>query len=155
MSIRGVSREPVAYVPEDQRTEKEDQAVIWIRPKTGHAANQTMSRYAAAGRDGRKGYRDLSVTKLDAADIQEFLAIVVKVENYIFSDAYPELAKVGLHKVIEEEELLKKVAVDIPADLLIEIMEAANNMSMLRSGEKKSFNSQHTSASGKAKKEAG
>jgi|6_EtaG_2_1085325.scaffolds.fasta_scaffold27180_3 hypothetical protein len=154
MAIRGVSRTAVPFVPEEERTVKEDQTVIWIRPKTGHQANVSMSRYAAAGRDGRKGYRELNVTKLDNADIQEFLDICVKVENYYFSDQFPDLEKQGLFKNIEDPETLKRVAQDVSADLLIEIMEAANNLSVLKTGEKKSYNSSHTSNSGKAKKES-
>lgn len=152
MAIHGVSREAVPFIPEEERTVKEDQTVVWIRPKTGHAANRTMARYAAAGRDGRKGYRELNVNKLDAADIQEFTDIVIKIENYGFSDQYPDLCKQGLFKVIEDTETLKKVAMDISADLLIEVMEAANNMTVLKAGEKKSSSSQPTSASGKASK---
>jgi len=152
MAIQGVSREAVPYVPEEERAVKEDQTVIWIKPKTGHAANQTMSRYAAAGRDGRKGFRHLSVQKLDAADILEFIDIVEKMENYRFSNQYPDLSKQGLLTFIEDIETLKKVATDISADLLIEIMEAANNMSLLKAGEKKSSSSRPTLASGKASK---
>ena len=155
MAIRGVSKKAVPYVPEEERTVKEDQTVIWITPKTGHQANVSMARYAAAGRDGRKGYRELNVTKLDNADMQEFLDVVIKVENFYFSDQFPDLESQGLHKVIEQPELLKKVAMDISADLLVEIMEASNNLAVLRSGEKKSSNSSHTSASGEVKKEKG
>ena len=153
MAIRGVSKQAVPYVPEEERTVKEDQTVIWIKPKTGHQANVTMSRYAAAGRDGRKGYRELNVTKLDNADLQEFVDVVIKVENYYFSDQFPDLEKVGLHKTIEQPELLKKVAMDISADLLVEIMEASNNLAVLKQGEKKSSNSSPTSVSGKVKNE--
>ena len=103
--------------------------------------------------DGRKGYRELNVTKLDSADLQEFLDVVLKVENYYFSDQFPDLENQGLHKVIEQPELLKKVAMDISADLLVEIMEASGNLAVLKQGEKKSSNSQPTSASGEVKKE--
>jgi len=112
-----------------------------------------MSRYAAAGRDGRKGYRELNVTKLDNADLQEFLDVVIKIENFYFSDQFPDLEKQGLHTVVEQPEMLKKVALDISADLLVEIMEASNNLAVLKSGEKKSSNSSHTSVSGEVKKE--
>jgi hypothetical protein len=149
MAIRGVSRKAVAYVPEEERTVKVDQTVVWIKPKTGHQANVTMSRYAAAGRDGRKGYRELNVTKLDNADLQEFTDVVIKVENFLFSDQYPDLMKQGLMRVVEDSETLKKVAMDISADLLVEIMEASNNLSILKGGEKKTSNSQPTSISGK------
>ncbi len=153
MAIRGVSKKAVAYIPEEERTVKENQTVIWIKPKTGHQANVTMSRYAAAGRDGRKGYRELNVTKLDNADLQEFLDVVIKIENFYFSDQFPDLEKQGLHTVVEQPEMLKKVALDISADLLVEIMEASNNLAVLKSGEKKSSNSSHTSVSGEVKKE--
>ena len=153
MAIRGVSKQAVAYVPEEERTVKENQTVVWIKPKTGHQANVTMARYAAAGKDGRKGYRELNVTKLDNADLQEFLDVVMKIENYYFSDQFPDLEKQGLHKTIEQPELLKKVAMDISADLLVEIMEASNNLAVLKQGEKKSSNSLPTSASGEVKKD--
>lgn len=153
MAIRGVSRLPIPYIPEDERSTKEDQTVIWIKPKTGHDANVTMSRYAGAGRDVRKGYRELNINKLDNADIQEFLDIVVKVENYLFSDQFPDLEKQGLHVVIEDQELLRKVCMDISADLLVEIFEVANNMVSLKGGEKKGSSSQRTSRSGKVEKD--
>ena len=153
MAIRGVSRTAIPYVPEEERTVKENQTVIWIRPKTGHQANVSMSRYASAGRDGRKGYRELNVTKLDNADSQEFLDIVIKVENFYFSDQFPDLEKQGLFTTIEDPESLKRVAQDISSDLLLEIMEVANNLSRLNEGEKKSSSSPVTSSSGKAKKD--
>ena len=153
MAIRGVSREAVPFVPEEERMNFVDPTVIHIRPKNAHASNRTMSRYAAAGRDGRKGYRDLNVSKLDAADIAEFVATVEKVENYYFSTQFPDLEKIGFHKVVESEELLKKVAADISSDLFIEVMEASNNMSVLKAGEKKSSSSAPTSASGNQKKD--
>jgi hypothetical protein len=154
MAIRGVSRQSVPYIPEEERESKENQTVIWIKPKTGHQANVSMSRYASAGRDGRKGYRELNVTKLDNADTQEFLDIVMKIENYYFSDQFPDLEKQGLFTTIEDPETLKRVAQDVSSDLLLEIMEVANNLSRLSEGEKKSSNSQATSSSGKAKKDS-
>ena len=51
MAIKGVSKKAVAYIPEEERTVKENQTVVWIKPKTGHQANVTMARYAAAGKD--------------------------------------------------------------------------------------------------------
>ncbi len=150
--LEGVSKEPVPYVPESERATKENQTVIWIRPKSGQDANRTMARYAGAQREGRKGYRDINASKLDSADIQEFTSIVSKVENYKFSDQFADLRAVGMHAEITDVELLKKVASDISADVLIEIMEASNNMSMLKAGEKKSSSSRPTSASGGEKK---
>tara|TARA_R100000458_G_C8275331_1_gene250384 strand:+ start:1300 stop:1767 length:468 start_codon:yes stop_codon:yes gene_type:complete len=152
MAIRGVSKKPIPYLPEEERSNTEDPTVFHLVPKTGHQSNVTMQRYAAAGRDGRKGYRELNVNKLDNADLAEFLDICVKVENWYFSDQYPDLESQGLFKDIQDPELLKRVCQDMSSELLLEVFEAANNLSTLKAGEKKSSSSSPTSPSGKAKK---
>ena len=81
-----------------------------------------------------------------------FCSKKVKIFIY-FSDQFPDLEKQGLHKTIEQPELLKKVAMDVSADLLVEIMEASNNLAVLKAGEKKSSSSLPTSASGEVKNE--
>lgn len=147
MAIKGVSRKPIAFVPEEDRMSPlKEQTVFWIKPKTGHDANQTMARYAAAGRDGRKGYRDLNVNKLDNADIDEFLAICEKVENFIFEDSDKMVN-------VTDQAGLKQVVMELSADVLIELMDASNNLSTLKAGEKKSSSSSLTSNSGRAKSE--
>ena len=154
MAIKGVSRNPIPFVPEEERSVTEDQTVFWLRPKTGHAANVTMQRDASAGRDGRKGYRELNVNKLDNADLAEFMDICSKVENWYFSDQFPDLENQGLFKEITDPETIKRVCQDMSADLLLEVFEASNNLATLKAGEKKSSSSSRTSASGKAKKES-
>ena len=156
MAIKGVGTRAIPYVPEEDRTSPADeQTVFWIKPKSGHQANQTMRRYAAAGKDGRKGYRELSVNKLDTADLEEFVEVVERVENFYFSDKFPDLEKQGLVRDIQDAETLKCVCKDLSSDLLIEVFDAANNLSQLKAGEKKSSASLHISPSGKAKKEDG
>lgn len=136
--IQGVSKKAVPYVLEDDRRSPEnEQTVFWIMPKKGHDANESLRRYAAAGRDGRKGYRELNTARLDSADLEEFADIVVKIENFLFSDDFPDLKKQGPIKVIEDNSTLLAVCKDLSVDHLLEIMDAANNISHLRSGEKK------------------
>jgi len=136
--ITGVSKKPIPYVlEEDRKNPLQDQTVFYIVPKKGHDSNETLRRYAAAGRDGRKGYRDLSVPRLDQADWEEFLDVVVKVENFRFSEDFSDLAKQGAIKSIEDKGTLMCVAKDISSEYLIEIFDAANNISHLVAGEKK------------------
>lgn len=136
--IAGVSKKPVPYVIEDDRKSPvSQQTVFWIVPKKGHDANETLRRYAAAGRDGRKGYRELSTSRLDQADVDEFLDICIKVENFKFSDDFPDLSKQGVIKVIEDSATLSALCKDLSVDHLLEIMDAANNISHLMMGEKK------------------
>ncbi len=138
MAIKGVSKQPVPYIPEIERGAKENQTIFWIKPKTGHQANQSIARYASARKDGRKGTTDLNVGKLDGADQAEFLDLISMVENYEFSDHYPELAKHGIIEKIDTPDQLVLVAKDLPSDILNEIFDASNNMIQLKEGEKKS-----------------
>lgn len=155
MAIKGVSKEPVPYVPEVERDNIENPTAFWIKPKTGRDANESMRRYAAASKEGRKGYRDLDVRKLNSADIEEFINCVIKVENYEFSDNYPELEDRGVIPEITDEATLIKVCHDLPADILIEIFDVASNVSQLKAGAKKNSKSSPTSASGSKKVEKG
>ena len=118
MALRGVTKDPVAFIPESERMEL-NPTTFHIRPKTGHDANKTMARYAGASKDGRKGYRELNVGKLDNADVEEFLDICHKVENFYFSDRWgdEEDPKV-LVKEVTEPARLKKVCLDLPSERL-------------------------------------
>jgi len=151
MAIKGVSKKPVPYIPEMERDNLDNPTCFWIKPKTGKDANETMRRYAAASKESRKGYRDLDVRKLNSADIEEFITFVSKVENYEFSDNYPDEEEKGVIPVIEDEETLIKVCHDLPSDILIEIFDAAGNMAQLQAGSKKNSKSSPTSASGSKK----
>lgn len=151
MAIKGVSKEPIPYVPEIERDNHDNPTVFWIKPKTGRDANESMRRYAAASKEGRKGYRDLDVRKLNSADIEEFINCVIKVENFEFSDNYPELEQRGVIEEITDEATLVSVCNDLAADILIEIFDAASNISQLKTGAKKNFKSSPTSASGSKK----
>ena len=108
-----------------------------------------MRRYAACGRDGRKGYRDLNTQKLNSADIEEFLTIVTKVEHYGFSEELKEAywkkeedgAYVEQPSDGESVRFLTDVCRNLSADHLIEIIEVASSMSKLKEFEKKSSSS--------------
>lgn len=149
--IKGVSKREIPYVLEDDRASAlHEQTVFWILPKTGHDNNRTLQRYAATSKDNRKGFREINVSKLDAADIAEFSSIVKKVENFQFpedSNFYNNENK-GIYKVIEDDEKLGEVARTLAADHLSEILEVANNISKLKEGEKKSSSSLSGSSSG-------
>lgn len=142
--IKGVPTDMVPYVLEDERaTDTHDEegnlepkTIFWIRPKTGHDANETLAAYAAASKDDRKGYRQLNVQKLNVADVEQFVKVVGKVENYQFSSRFPRLAEQGAMESVEDPEVLKCLARDISPDYLMELFDAANNTQMLLAGSK-------------------
>jgi|SRR5690606_5510102 len=137
--IRGVSKTYIPYVLEDDRASSiDEQTVFWIRPKTGHDSNKTMQRYIGASKENvRKGTRDINVNKLDTADIEEFLAICSKVENYGFPSDHPKYNDGKATPLLESPEDLVEVVKTLSADHLQEIFEVANNINKLTEGARK------------------
>ena len=140
--ITGTSSKSICYIPEEERAlqSADPKAIVtkfWIRLKKGHDANQVLADYAGAGKDGRKGYRELNVRRLDSADVTHFLSICERVENYQFSEDYPDLHEQGAIPDVTGEAQLSQVAADLSADLLNELFEASNNAVLLKAGEKK------------------
>ncbi len=142
----------IPYVCEEERSlPKEQQTVFWLKSKTHSEANKTLSRYAAAGKDGRGGFRELNANKLDTADYSEWANIVVKIENFCFPLSFYEdhenekksAIKRGddfYIKLIEEKDiwLIKEVLRCLPANVVNEIWDVAIDYSKLKEGEKKS-----------------
>lgn len=140
--VRGVSKKSIGYVLEDDRGNSiQEQSVFWIKPKTGEDNNKTLKRYASTYRDGRKGQREVDVNKLNAADVDEFLYVIEKVENYGFPIDHPLYKKDNdpVKEITDPAELIE-VAKTLSADHLAEIFEAANNISKLTDGAKKNSN---------------
>jgi len=140
--ISGVENKTYPLVLEDDREcLAGEQTIFHIKPKTGHDANKSLQRYAAASRDGRGGRRELNVSRLNTADLEEFLTVCKKVENYIFPSQSKFSLKGKPTAVIESREELEEVARTLSADHLAEIFEAANNMSKLSDSSKKDSSS--------------
>lgn len=140
--IKGVEKTAIPYVLEDDRTSPvNEQTVFWITPKTGHDSNRSLQRYAATGREGRKGYRELNVTKLDSADQEEFLQICNKVEYFGFPRSHSMYNDGKPHAILEKKEELVEVVRVLSADHLAEIFEVANNLNKLEEGRKKGSSS--------------
>lgn len=138
--IKGVEKKAIPYVLEDDRMNSVDeQTIFWINPKTGHDSNRTLQRYAGASKDGRKGYRELNVGKLDSADIEEFLSVCTKVEKYVFSSDNQFHADGKVYDVIEDPVMLTEVARTLSSDYLSEVFEVSNNINRLKEGQKKGF----------------
>jgi hypothetical protein len=140
--IRGVERKSIPYVVEDDRSSSlESQTVFWVIPKTGEDNNKTLRRYASTYKDGRRGGREVDDRKLNAADVDEFLYLVEKVENYGFPKDHKlyDSANDPIKEITDKGGLIE-VARTLSADHLAEIFEVANNISKLTEGAKKNSN---------------
>lgn len=149
--MRGRSSAPVPYrCEEDRSLPEEEQTIFWVTCKNNSMANETVRRYTRARRDTRDGGTDYDPRMLDTADIEDFLSICKKVENYAWSTDYmakhPQIeSKVnagGFYAdAITDEVLLADVARDLPAGVLSELFDASVNQVRLNRGAKKGSNS--------------
>ena len=139
--VKGVNKKAIPYVLEEDRANPiTEQTVFWIKPKTGHDNNLTLQRYAGASKETRKG-REINVSRLDAADQEDFLHSVEKVENFIYSEESEYYDSGKIYKEITDKAQLKEVARCLSADNLSEVLEVSNNISKLTEGAKKNSNS--------------
>ena len=138
--IKGIEQQPVPYVLEDDRTSPpSEQTIFFIVPKKSADANKTVSRYAGASKDGRGGFREFNVSKLNDADVQEFLSIVTEVRNFGLSSVNKKYGNEssGIVKITKDEMLLTIICQDLSPTYLTEVFDAANNSTMLEKGKYK------------------
>jgi len=154
MALRGISRNTVyKYVPVDDRgTEpEEDQTVFHIRPKRFGDGSRSAARYLGCRKAfTRRGFEEYDADRMKKADMDEFLDVVVAVENWIFSEDHGGDGKT-ITRWVDDIEDLKKICREMSSDLLNEILDVAGDISKLKEGEKKSSNSSSTLTIGKPK----
>ena len=135
--ISAVNRKTVPFVLEEDRgNDPQDQTIFWIMPKRSHEANLTLSRYGSTSKDGRQGYRDFNVSKLDDADIKEFDSLVEKVERYQLtpdSNFFTQF-KDGVIELTADKMILAEVAKTMSSAHLTEIFDAAGDTHKLEQG---------------------
>jgi len=143
--MKAISLEPKAYIVEEERgLTREEQTIFWIKPKTHHESNLMTARYGATYVEDRKGFRKYNTGRLDAADVEEWLNTVVKIDNFGFPEEffkkYPELKdranEEGYISDIKEDWLRIEVLKRLPADVVNEIWTASADYSKLTSAEK-------------------
>ena len=135
--ITAVERKTVPFVlEEDRASTANEQSIFWIMPKRSHEANITLSRYGGTSKDGRQGFRDFNVKKLDTADIDEFISLVEKVERYQLapdSDYYGQF-KSGVIPETVDKMILAEIARSMSSAHLTEIFDAAGDTHKLEQG---------------------
>jgi len=144
--MRGINQAPVKYICEDERgLDGDEQTVFWLIAKNNRMANESISRYAKARKDGRDGASDYDDRLLSAADKAEFVTVCQKVENFAFSDAYyqrkPQVREMadeeGYIASIEDPDILGDVVTELAPEYLSEVFAAVNNPVKLDKGAKK------------------
>ena len=135
--ITAVERKTVPFVlEEDRASDPTEQTIFWIMPKRSHEANITLSRYGSTSKDGRQGYRDFSVKKLDNADIDEFISLVERVERYQLASDSNFLGQFtdGVINDTIDKMILTEIVRSMSSAHLTEIFDAAGDTFKLEQG---------------------
>jgi len=150
--MRGTSKKAFPYVLDDDKVNPvEEQTIVNIKPWGGLDGSKISARYASTERIARKGYTDVNVGKRKKADEQSFLEVVESVQNYAFSDDFPQykgltdtkgkedgkVNKAGFMIKLDTDALILAFANDITLDQYNEIIEAASNAGRLSPESKK------------------
>lgn len=97
---RGVINEAIPFILEtDRELKEEEQTVWWLKMRSSKDVNKVVTQFAAAERIGRGGFRDLDEGRYNKADLNTFLSVVEKVENFVFAIPSPE----DVHRKYEQD----------------------------------------------------
>lgn len=79
----GIRTTPFKYVLDSDKDKPLDlQTTYYLRQKTVADVNEVAVGYREALIEGRRGKSSFSSSKLSSADINQFITLVIKVENY-------------------------------------------------------------------------
>lgn len=133
--MRGVSKEPFAYVSEFEKgLPKEDQTVFWLVQQNVRSSVQALARYS-------KGVSTNPITRKDdvdelawlGADKENFITAVHHVENYIFDGTNDPI-----NIKPEDIELKEKLFYDLSPTVIKELMDKAKEPRITVADKKKS-----------------
>ena len=122
--MRGVSKEPFAYVSEFERgSPKEEQTIFWLVQQNVRGSVQALARYS-------KGVSTNPVTRKDdvdemawlGADKENFVAAIHHVENYIF-DGSDEPVNIKPENIELKEKLFYDLAPSVVKELMDKVKE--------------------------------
>jgi len=136
MALKGLGNNPVPFIPEVERTD-DNPTIFWIKPKNTRENYASLNRYSDAVDTTKGGKKLVNASKMFEGDLNDFLSFCIRVDNYQFSDKYPDLAQQGVITHISDSETLQKLVDDLDPSIFSEVQDAASKWSVLKEGEKK------------------
>lgn len=150
--MRGISSEPKKYILKaDRKLPKKEQTIWWLKPlKTVESTSVTVGILNARQEDEETGDVSWDESKYQSVELDQFLKIVAKVENYYMSPDNPKFHKDGFRDY-EGKQTLTAVYEDLTMSACSELLQAASG-NELTEEEQANLDSKSTSSSGEAKK---
>jgi hypothetical protein len=143
------SSKPQAYVLERERSEdSKNQTVFYLRPRKAAQTATTLERASRMRKVGRDNQEYYEAQEWLRGEQGNFVDMIWKIDNYHFSDDFPEYADAPRNIGETDEDLKKKVFADLPDNDRVELVNALNSMSKLSDEARKKSNSSVTSSTG-------
>lgn len=145
------SSQPFPYILECERDLPEnDQTTFWLKPRKTKDTAKALERVSKA-RDIRPGGQELYKGKAWIAGEQEnFIDMVDHIENYWFSDDFPQFSKEAMNIENANVAILREVFYDLRDEERLELVDACQRHFELESSDRKKLNSPSSTSSGKA-----
>lgn len=132
MAIKGVDiTKYYPYVPEcDRHCEEKEQTRFYIRPKTVRDTDRTFAKYSKGIKETPRGIREINPEKIFLADMDDFVSICQKVENFMWSSG-------EISTLVETEEQLMNLFRELPNEIAQEVLSVSSEWSKMGEVEKK------------------
>ena len=135
MALKGRdTTKAVPYICEKERDNLENPTIFWIIPKNMKGNYTALERLRRAS-ESRNNRNVINPAKMFDADIENLKTFCEKVENYEFSEAYPDLSAKGIITVNIKQNAAEFLA-DLDPTVFQEIEGASTNWERLAEGEK-------------------
>lgn len=109
--------------------------IFWLKPKNALRNYQGASLYQKAIIPGPRGTTTTDTGKIFEADLKNFLNQCVKVENFEFSEQYPDYKKQGIIKELNTKEELTALMNDLDPTAFQEVINVPSDWVLLKEGQ--------------------
>lgn len=143
------SSKPFSYILERERQlDSTQQTIFWIRPRKAAATAAALERASKARKVTRDGSEYFEQTEWLRGEQANFVETIWKIDNYHFSDDFPEYSDKPINIGETDDDLKKKVFTDLPDGDRLEIMNAQTSASKLSGDATKKLNTSATTLTG-------
>lgn len=109
--------------------------IFWLKPKNALGNYKGANLYQKAVIPGPRGVNTTDVNKIYEADTKNFLDRCEKVENFQFSEQFPEYRKQGVLVLLNTKEYLLALLNDLDPMAFQEVINAPSDWAMLKEGQ--------------------
>lgn len=152
--MEGCSKKTFVHIMSCDENEPPDRQTHWhVKPLSMWDTGKWKARFDSVERVTKRGNTKTDIQGFNNAQYQSFRDIVARVENFKFSDDYPDLRAKGFMNIDgDDDDLMWKLFSDLNGSYFAELIEAADRESSPSIEVKKNSKSQPGNSSGNTTK---